>query len=148
MDIDFWVGYQESVGIAKALAAKNSYEIDSNQEVSTLCGAPISSWEELLRSLENDFLIINQLSMFYGARCHPPSTHKAYPFPKCLLPTDYEEVGNPLNAFPPWKLRFKGLWRVVSFLILDQWAKRIYTYIYDMCEMRMRQWPKFLKALS
>jgi MFS superfamily sulfate permease-like transporter len=25
--------YQESVGIAKALAAKNGYELDSNQEV-------------------------------------------------------------------------------------------------------------------
>lgn len=36
MDTEFWVGFQESVGIAKALAAKNSYEIDSNQEVSTL----------------------------------------------------------------------------------------------------------------
>jgi hypothetical protein len=28
--------YQESVGIAKALAAKNGYELDSNQEVGIL----------------------------------------------------------------------------------------------------------------
>ncbi len=31
----FWI-YQESVGIAKALAAKNGYELDSNQEVGIL----------------------------------------------------------------------------------------------------------------
>jgi sulfate transporter 4 len=44
----FWI-YQESVGIAKALAAKNGYELDANQElfglgVANVLGSAFSSY--------------------------------------------------------------------------------------------------------
>lgn len=148
MNIDFWVGYQESVGIAKALAAKNSYEIDSNQEVSTLHSAPTYSWEELLRLLENDFLNIDQLIMLCGERSHPTSTHKAIRFPNVYCRTIWRGR-QPSNRFPT--LRVEVQRTLEGRLFLNTWLvgkEDLHIYLWYTCEMRMLQWPKLLEAHS